>query len=264
MGRLDPCGAGYSAPISAPLYDPGERGFAYRNTFFAGALYETDEDAFLDVLPKGLKPAHSPPRVSLFGLECRTIGLGDFNEMKIEMLVELDGELHVYCPYIMVSALEGALVPDAALTLGREVIGAPKKVAQIRFQRDSAQVQITMERPLNKRLVTITVAPKQQVPPAELGFEDEVADLYLRVIPNVEGGQPSIAELVRYEIPKRFGASECAVGTASLVFDSPSGEDPWHLLRPVNVIHGFAARLDLDIPPTARVVRSYLRDAVTV
>jgi acetoacetate decarboxylase len=260
-GRLDPYHSGFSQPVDSPLYEPGELGWAYRNSFFAGALYETDEDAFLNILPTGLRPAHSPPRVSLFGLECHTVGLGDFNEIKIEMLVELDGELHVYCPYIMVSALDGALAPDAAMAVGREVIGAPKKVGQVRFRRDAGQIQVTLERPIGKRLATISVAPKQQVSPASLGLDAGTPDLYLRVIPNVEGGPPSICQLVRYDIPKRFSSTETFVGSASVVFDSPSEEDPWYRLRPLNIIQGFAARFDLDIPPTARVVRDFVREA---
>ena len=258
-GRLDPLTRGYSQPVDAPLYEPGSRGWAYRNSFFAGVLYETEREAFLDVLPAGLTPTHDPPQVFIWGIECRTTGLGDFNEMKIEMLVDWQGEQHVYCPYIMVSALEGALAPDAAMAVGREVIGAPKKIGLIRFLRDANQITVTLERPIGKRLVTLSVGPKEQLTPKELGIDQSLPNLYLRVIPNVEGGPPSIAELVRYEIPIRCSETESVRGTGSVVFDSPSAEDPWYRLRPVKVIQGLAARFDLDIPPTARVVHDYLR-----
>lgn len=259
-GRLDPVTAGYSLPVDSPLYEPGARGWAYRNSFFAGVLYETEEDAFLDVLPAGLTPTHSPPQVFIWGIECRTAGLGDFNEMKIELLVDFEGEPHVYCPYIMVSALDGALAPDAAMAVGREVIGAPKKIGLIRFRRDANQIAVTLERPIGKRLVTLSVGPKEQLTPAELGIDQALPNLYLRVIPNPEGGRPSLAELIRYEIPIRCSETESFRGTGSVVFDSPSAEDPWHRLRPVRVLQGLAARFDLDIPPVARIVRNYLQE----
>jgi acetoacetate decarboxylase len=257
-GRLGLSSFGYSQPADSPLYAPGRRGWAYRGSFFAGVLYETDEEAFLDILPEGLTPSHSPPRVFIWAIECRTAGLGDFNEMKIEMLADLDGEPHVYCPYIMVSALEGALAADAALALGREMIGAPKKIGQIRFLRDAGQITATLERPIGKRLVTLGVAPKEQLTPAELGIDQSLPNLYLRLIPNVEGGLPSIAQLVRFEIPIRCSETESYRGVGTVAFDSPSQEDPWYRLRPVTLVDGLAARFDLDIPPTARVVRDYL------
>jgi acetoacetate decarboxylase len=257
-GRLTLDRFGYAQPVDSPLYQPGRRGWAYRSSFFAGVMYETDGEAFLDVLPAGLTPTHWPPRVFIWGIECRTAGLGDFNEMKIELLVDLDGEPHVYCPYIMVSALEGALAPDAAMAVGRELIGAPKKIALIRFNRDAGQICVTLERPIGKRLVTLSVAPKEQLTPAELGRDTALPNLYLRVIPGIEGPRPDIAQLVRFEIPIRCSATESFAGPGTVVFESPSAEDPWFRLAPVNLLGGLAARFDLDIPPTATVVRDYL------
>jgi acetoacetate decarboxylase len=263
-GRLTLDRFGYSQPVDSPLYTPGARGWAYRGSFFAGVLYETDPDAFLEILPEGLTPSHWPPRVFIWGIECRTAGLGDFNEMKIEMLVDLEGAPHVYCPYIMVSALEGALAPDAAMAVGRELIGAPKKIGLIRFQRDAGQICVTLDRPIGKRLVTLSVAPKNQFHPAELGLDQALPNLYLRVIPDVQGGPPSLAQLVRFEIPIRCAPMETFQGIGSVVFDSPSAEDPWFHLRPVTVLDGLAARFDLDIPPTGTVARDYLASELTV
>jgi acetoacetate decarboxylase len=256
-GRLDPVGGGYSLPIDSPLYDAGTRGWAYRNSFFAGVMYETDEQAFLDLLPRGLRPAHSPPRVFIWALDNHTAGLGDFYEMKIEMLVELDGELHSYCPYIMVSAKDGGLAPDAALAVGREVIGAPKKIGRITFTHDQGQVSATLQRPVGTPIATLSVAPKEQLTPEELGIADQTPDLYLRVIPNPEGGAPSLAELIRYEIPISFDPTETYRGSGTVSFGA-SAEDPWHKLAPVTILDAITARFSLDIPPTAKIVINYL------
>jgi acetoacetate decarboxylase len=256
-GRLNPIGGGYSLPIDSPLYDAGTKGWAYRDSFFVGVMYETDTEAFLDILPEGLTPAHNPPRVFIWGLENRTAGLGDFYEMKIEMIVKLGDEVFVYCPYIMVSAMEGGLAPDAAMAVGREVIGAPKKIGQIRFQRDSGHVTAALERPIGNPVAKITVAPKEQLSPEELGISEHTPDLYLRVIPNVEGGKPSVAQLVRYDIPISFDETQTFRGSGSVSFGE-SPEDPWHRLRVVNVLDGITAKFSLDIPPTGQVVIDYL------
>lgn len=262
-GRLDPIVPGASLPVDAPLYSGGTRGWAYRDSYFAGVQYETDREAFLDVLPQGVNPLHEVPQVFVWAIDCRTAGLGDFYEMKIEMLVEFEGRPHVYCPYIMVSQREDdGLPPDAALAVGRELIGAPKKIGRIRWIRDSGQVQATLERPAGQPIVTLAVAPKEQLTPQELGIAEPVSDLYLRVIPSVTGGLPSVAELVRFDIPKTYDATQTFRGTGMVHFGAPSAEDPWHRLAPTRVLHGITARFGLDIPPTAEVVIDYRAQAL--
>ena len=257
-GRLHPLTAGCSQPVDSPLYTNGERGWAYRDSFFAGVQYETNRDAFLDLLPLGLKPLHDIPQVFIWAIDCRTAGLGDFYEMKIEMLVEYEGSPHTYCPYIMVSQRDDeGLPPDAAMAVGREMIGAPKKIGRIRWKRDSGQVQATLERPAGSPIVTVSVAPKEQLSPEQLGIADAIPNLYLRVIPNVEGGIPSVAELVRFEIPNRYDPTQTFRGSGMVHFGAPSAEDPWHRLAPERVLHGITAAFALDIPPRGEVVIDY-------
>jgi acetoacetate decarboxylase len=67
----------------------------------------------------------------------------------------LHGEVGFYIPYIYVTN-------DAALAIGREWIGAPKKLAKIQLKKEYDVVQGTLERPSGKRLVTLTVKPNSR------------------------------------------------------------------------------------------------------
>ena len=257
QGRLDPLASGYSAPIDSPLYERRPSGWVYRDTQFTAVTFETDEEAVLDILPAPLRPAHTPPRATIVVLECRDSTFGAYDEIKFEVAVELGGKVFRYCPYIMVGALDGTLAPDAAMAMGREVLGVPKKIGRIRVRREADQVAVSLERPIGTAIVTVSVSPREAVSPAEAGLATDTPVVHLRLIPSVEEGPPSVAELVRWDTVKRVDPEHVRRGPGSVRYGSSSTEDPWHRLPAHRVLQAVTFRGDLDIPPTGQVVLEY-------
>jgi acetoacetate decarboxylase len=256
-GRLDPLTAGFSAPVDAPLYSRHERGWVYRDSRYMAVTSETDEEPFLDILPAPLAPAHSPPRVTIVVLECRNTAFGDYNEIKHELAVEFEGRPHRYCSYIMVSALDGALAPDAALAMGREVMGVPKKIARIEVRRDAGHVVAMLERPQGVNLMTVGMAARESVDASDVGLTSSSPTVNLRLIPSVDGGPPSVAELVTFDTTKRVDPDQVWRGPGYVHFGVPSADDPWHLLPARRVLQAVAWRGDLDIPASGAVLLDY-------
>jgi acetoacetate decarboxylase len=256
-GRLDPLDRDRAVPLEAPLYQRLESGWCYRDVTFTSVTFETDEDPVLDLLPPLLTPLHSPPRVTIVILECRESAFGAYDEIKVEIAVEFGGEPYRYCPYIMVSAVEGGLAPDAALAMGREVMGVPKKVGHISMRRDAGQIVGTLERPIGVPIVTLAVATREAVGPDEIGLNASTPVAHLRLIPSVDGGPPSVSELIRWDTVKRIDERRVWRGPATVDYGARSTEDPWHRLVVREVIGGCVFAGELDIPPTASVLHDY-------
>jgi acetoacetate decarboxylase len=256
-GRLDPLDRDRAVPIDAPLYERLPSGWCYRDVAFTSMTFETDEDPVLDLLPPLLTPLHDPPRVTIVILECRESAFGTYDEIKVEIAVEFDGEPYRYCPYIMVSAAAGALAPDAALAMGREVMGVPKKVGHISINRDAGQVVGTLERPRGVPIVTLSVATGEAVDPDDIGLNASTPVAHLRMIPSVDGGPPSVSELVRWDTVKRIDERKVWRGPATVDYGARSNDDPWHRLVVRKVIGGVVFSGELDIPPTARGLHDY-------
>jgi len=116
--------------------------------------------------------------------------LGPYNEMFSLIQVEFNGSLSYYIPYIYVTN-------DVALTAGREVVRAPKKLVHIGIIKENNIVLGYLERPKGKRLPSVTVKPEQRVSEEFLDpLMPRRLELYsLRVLPPIEGGD-GIAQLV--------------------------------------------------------------------
>jgi acetoacetate decarboxylase len=255
--RPDPLEADLAVPLDSPLYVRSPGGWVYRDVAFTAVTFTTDERAALAVLPEPLRPLHSPPRATIVVLECRESSFGSYNEIKFELAVEFDGEPYRYCPYIMVSALDEALAPDAAMAMGREVMGTPKKIGRITVTRDAGQVMATLERPLGMRIVTLSVATRETVALEQAGLDATTPVIHLRQIPSVDGGPPSIAELIRWDTTRRIDERGIWRGPATVDYGVASAEDPWHRLRVGEVLGAVTFTGELDIPPTARVMHDY-------
>ena len=257
FGRMDVLGGARAVPLTSPLYELRPPGWVYRNTVFTSVTFETNEDAVLDVLPDRMQPADTPPQVSLILLECEESSFGAYNELKFELAVEFNGEPYRYCPYIFVSAVEGCLAPDAAMAMGRELMGTPKKIAHISVQRHADQLVMTVERPLGTELLTLSMVPQHAISADALNTKVATPVLHLRHIPSVDGGPPSVAELVRWDTKRRI-TSEVRTGPASVVYAERAAEEGLSRLAANGVARGVTCKGDLTIPVTAQVLYDYL------
>jgi len=127
------------------------------------------------------------------------------------------------------------LTSDAAIAVGREIWGVPKKQGHIELRKGDQGMIGIVERPRGTRLVTATFRPERVVP-AEEANPFPAPLLTLRVIPHPEGLPPKV-ELIEHFSPKTNNARftdewyECQFsGTGHVGFDTESGLDPWYRL----------------------------------
>ncbi len=214
-----------SMPLDAPLYrlDP-ERGAEYWGCRGLMSVFTVDGDVS-DLVPDGLaldEPAIGAVLVAEYGAST----LGPYGEF-VSMLRVVDdqGTSGLYIPYIYVTN-------DAALTAGREVLGAPKKLASVTVTAAQELVVGSLERPVGQPLATVTLAPSQR-----LG--DEVLDAFLpggtpcfshRVVPGPPGAT-IVDELVRWHVDlavhtDAFGDGLRFTGPGGLAYPTSSAVDP--------------------------------------
>nr|WP_231610420.1 acetoacetate decarboxylase family protein [Rhodococcus sp. CX] len=112
-------------------------------------------------------------------------------------------------------------------------------------------MQGIVERPKGTRICTVQMKPER---PVDLEPYD-MKPMGLRVIPNPEGGDPSLADLVLnscHVTPKQAWS-----GRGSISFGVESDLDPWHTLPVRRVTDALYVRSDMDVAPTAKVVKRF-------
>src|ERR1019366_8756215 len=145
-----------STPLDAPLFqmDP-ERGIEYWGCRAVIAGFTVAGDVS-DLVPRGLhldSPALGAVLVADYGAST----LGPYAEyVSILRVIDDFGNAGFYIPYIYVTN-------EAALAAGREVLGAPKKLAAIGVQVRSEAVIGSLARPADALLTKVIVAPAERV-----------------------------------------------------------------------------------------------------
>ena len=129
-----------STPLDSPLFqmDP-ERGIEYWGCKAVMATFTVGDD-IADLVPHGLHldtPAFGAVLIADYGAST----IGPYAEyVSLLRVVDDDGMAGMYIPYIYVTN-------DAALTAGREVLGAPKKLAAIGVDVTAQAVVGSLARP---------------------------------------------------------------------------------------------------------------------
>ncbi len=248
-----------SMPLDAPLYqiDP-ERGVEYWNCRLVAAAFVVDGDV-ADLVPQGLHLASASPLGLVMVADYGMSTLGPYREFVsfLQVVDDGSGELGMYIPSIYVTN-------DAALAAGREVLGAPKKLAEISLVADQEVVTATLARPAGTTLARLSVSPAERLQPEVLDalLPSGTPFFSLRHLPAPPGGT-TVTELVRWTTATAvhtdaFGDALQFTGPASLTFPAASAADPVHRLG-VGTLLG-AIYLELDLRITAgRVVRSETR-----
>jgi acetoacetate decarboxylase len=242
---------GLSIPFDAPLYDFNrERGIEYRNCEAITAVFLTSPDV-QEILPEGLEPYGDPPIGAIWISRYSYSTVGTYNEhISTIMVKDMHGDMGYYIPYIYVTN-------DAAMAAGRELAGAPKKMADIRLETEYDYIQGVVERPSGKRLITCTFKPVERA-------GGSIVDAYLpyplpllsvRHVPWVKnkiGGLTHLTQLISWyaEVdlhvdPK--GEKMVWSGPVSITYDSPSQTDPVHKLKIDEVIAALYFQFDMKL-----------------
>ncbi|HYW03007.1 MAG TPA: acetoacetate decarboxylase family protein [Gammaproteobacteria bacterium] len=242
-------------PFDSPLYqvDP-DRGIEYIGCEGLMAMFSIAGDVS-PLLPEGLEPASSPAVGGVWYADYPFSTVGIYREfLTIIQVRDEHGETGSYVPYIYVTN-------DAGMAAGREILGAPKKLAGINLRSELGIVQGELERPATKRLATMTLKPSTRLDPSFMGeFLDGPSPMYsVRHLPPV-GGEGGVTQLVKWYgevlLHRDAGGDPAAfTGPCSLTYDSPSVIDPVHRVAVDEMIAGVYMRFDMHLK-LGRVLRT--------
>lgn len=230
-------------PFDSPLYEIDEdRGIEYRNCKAITALFTIKNDVS-ELLPEGLKPlGNGGIWISHYGFS--TVGI--YNEYISVIQVEDEvGDVGYYIPYIYVTN-------DSALAAGREVAGAPKKLAKIDLIQELDLVQGILERPSGKRLVTFTMKPNMRAKEMIDHILPKPTFLYsVRHLPPLKG-KGGVTQLVKWYADIDFhvdpkGERVIFLGPGSVTYDSPSAIDPVHKIEIGQIISAIYFEFDMKL-----------------
>ena len=237
-----------STPLDSPLFQmDSERGIEYWGCRAVMATFTVAGD-IADLVPRGLHlddPTFGAVLVADYGAST----LGPYGEyVSILHVVDDEGNPGFYIPYIYVTN-------EAALAAGRELLGAPKKLADITVDLASAAAVGTLSRPDDCVLTRVEVAPAERLA-TEL-FDSLLPSgtpMYsLRHLPGPPGGT-QVHELIRWNCDlavrtDAFGDQLRFTGPASITYPAMSGVDPVHRLEVDTFLGG--AYLEFDMRLTA-------------
>lgn len=242
---------GESIPFDAPLYDFNrQRGIEYRNCEALAAAFiisgEVDE-----ILPEGLEPFSDPPQGIIWISKYSYSTLGAYNEqISIVIVKDVYGEMGYYIPYIYVTN-------DAAMAAGRELAGAPKKMADIRLENELDYIQGTLERPSGKRLITFTFKPVERAGgsavDAYIPYPTPLLSVrHLPWVKNTSGGLTHLTQLISWYAEVDFHKDPkdeqmVWMGPASITYDSPSQSDPVHKLKIDEILAALYFQFDMKL-----------------
>lgn len=235
-----------STPLDAPLFQMNsDRGIEYWGCKAVIATFTVAGDVS-DLVPRGLhldSPALGAVLVADYGAST----LGPYGEyVAILRVVDDAGVAGFYIPYIYVTN-------DAALAAGREVLGAPKKLAAVDVVVHPEAVIGTLARPSDQVLASVVVAPAERVsgdvldalmPPGTPMFS-------LRHLPGPPGAT-QVHELIRWNCDLKihsdaYGDELRFTGPASLTYPARSGVDPVHRLEVDTFLGGVYFEFDMRL-----------------
>lgn len=198
----------YAMPIVSPAYPQPPSWFLDRPSLTIS--YRTDIELLRAMVPEPL--VVKDPIVSLSFLWMVAPGIGDYYEFAQGISCYLGDEAVSFRPLMVAENV-------TAIMLGREVWGLPKKFGHPRVGQNNESYVGTLE--YDGTLVArASMAYKyQEVDLAEASKSMRTPGVVLKVIPDVDGKTPRIAELVRFEY-STVELKEAWTGAASLeLFD---------------------------------------------
>ena len=246
---------GFGIPLNAPLY-PRSSTISYSKVRVALVLANIDPKSVDPLLPEGVDLALEMAAFWVGDYGLSTVGI--YREALIALPVKTEGiELAYYIPYIYVTN-------DAAMAAGRELAGAPKKLADIKLVVNDYGLAIgTLDR--GGELMRVEVALSSRLGLEQLdAFKalmprtDNVVTfplLSLRTLPPLPDGTPGIAQLIQWYAKFTFTPRESPqiwTGDARVKL-SGTPFDPLDDIKVTNVIAGFYIEGDMELGITRKV-----------
>ncbi len=224
---------GFSIPFDSSLYgtqaSPNtpakEIEIEYRNCDALITFFSISSDVE-GILPEGVEAYADPPQGGLWLSRYNFSTVGVYNEfISIIQVEDANGDQGYYIPYIYVTN-------DAAMAAGREIAGAPKKLAEINLDKKLDVIEGSLERPAGKELVSMTFKPEER---AKGGLVDNLLPdktplLSIRHMPPIEG-EDGLTQLIKWYAEIDFhedpqGERAIWMGPMSVDYVSSSKVDP--------------------------------------
>ncbi|MFP4404453.1 acetoacetate decarboxylase family protein [Rhodosalinus sp.] len=230
----------------------------YREVEDMVVAFETRAEGVAAFLPRGVVPCGDPvPCQAKFRWAPFSVH-GPYHEAYISATVRHAGEDYRFL-------LAAYVDNDSAFAAGRELWGAPKKMARLTrswggtggLQTESKLAAV--ERPAHQMLMQLGMTIDAALPEPEA---PGLPTLLLKLVPDADGVTPALAQLIRIDGHARFcrAADDTPMlftGRPSLSFPAMSASDPLFRLKPERLTGASFARVDFEHGP-GRVVHDYL------
>lgn len=238
---------GDSIPFDAPLYSfTNEQTIEYWDCEALLGIFQTTPN-IEKIIPEDLELYSDPPQAGYWLAYYSNSTLGPYYEwISLVMVEDEEGDFGYYIPYIYVTN-------DAALAAGREVAGAPKKLAEMNIKRELEFIKGSIERPGGKRLATINFQTRTRAPMELLDdYLGEKIFLYsVRHMPPLDG-EGGHTQLVKWyakpSIHKDPSDTEKVwMGPTTLTYDSHSDADPIDKVQVDEILAALYSEFDMEL-----------------
>ncbi len=233
---------GYTIPLNAPLYP--QPPWLYRGVEAVIAVVLFDSRSIEPLIPKDVEIAGDSVMGAIWMAKYPLSTLGPYNEALIAFQVTTSKGMAYYIPYIYVTN-------DSALAAGREVAGAPKKLAEIDLNKEYMTFRAYASR--GSMRMEVEVKPEYKVDESFLyGLlpKEGVPLLSLRMIPAVGSKKARVEEIYWYakvEFEKDAEGKIFAWGGPAKVKLLGSLEDPLDDIKIVEILQGLYTKFDMEL-----------------
>lgn len=239
---------GYSIPMNAPLYPTGTP-IVYYGCKVLVATATVDGRTVDPLLPEGVNISEKPLAAFWVG-EYPASNVGVYREALIAVQVSTEElPLAYYIPYIYVTN-------DQALASGRELLGAPKKLARIKLHWKNDMIRGVLTR--GSRLLELSLKPvaKGDVEGIKALVPEEIPLISIRTLPPLRES-PGIAQLVQWRAKIIMGGNpRILVGPGEVKLQGTIS-DPLDAIKVEEVLTAFYIEFDMELHAD-RVLREWV------
>jgi len=239
---------GYSIPLNAPLY-PTRTPIVYYGCKVLVAIALVDGKTIDSILPEGVNVSEKPLAAFWIG-EYPASNVGVYNEALVAVQVSTDNlPLAYYIPYIYVTN-------DQALASGRELLGAPKKLAKIKLQWRDEMIRGVLYR--GSKLLELSLRPleKGSIEGIRSLVPEEIPLISIRTLPPLRES-PGVAQLVQWRAKIIIGENPRILVGPTEVKLWGTISDPLNTISVEEVLTGFHLEFDMELHAD-RVLREWI------
>lgn len=240
QGRLKEDRVAHTAPVLSPLYPPPP--WKLPGARMLRVLFETDKEPLLTWLPPKL--TRSSPPYALISIESYPQSpVGPFS-----LATQYIGCRAGF--FIRAFALQAVVDSAPALAALREAWGIPATLGKVVLSAKKGRVKATVSQ--RQELAHLTLEDAEPIEPDLVRVDPT---LCLRLAPSLqENVRHDLIQLV--QLDPEYEIKRAARGRASVSYPHSGEDGAWDILPCRNIISGFHAEIDTELP-LARFVMPY-------